>query len=443
MSQPPHDNTPSDPDAPRDDSDAPKSPRDEAASDPRGDSADAPERAGDEAPAAQGPRDDASGGPADPATGAEELESADASGEDLPDPASPGEEPSDEDAAGEQRAGDDYALAETGDAEDQFDETYPGYDEAEYDYGDEDWQDEQFDGEHEDEWDDEWEDYEDYEYDEYEEEDWEDFEEEEEEDDGQEKMTLIEHLEELRKRLILAALGLAGGVAVALALSPKIIAILSAPLKDVTTGDSGLITTAVVDPFSMYLRISLYIGIIIASPWLFTQAWLFIAAGLYEEEKRYVRWAVPFSAALFIGGALFFLLVVSHPILKFFHYFSTQVMGVKFMITLKNHITFMTNMMIVFGLCFQTPIAVLLLAKMGLVTVHTLHKYRRYVIVVMFIVAAFCTSPSPLDQAALALPMWLLYELGVIMAYFMVERPRRREEAAYQAQLAAEEQERA
>ncbi len=321
----------------------------------------------------------------------------------------------------------------------------PGAEEEDaYDYGE---YDESYDYEHGDD-----DDYaaEDHDH----EQEYEDYDEEEEEEEdegekaGQKKMTLVEHLDELRTRIIYSLLGLVVGVALTLIFGSRIIEILSAPLKDVALAyatrtaattqaimDDIIITTDMVDPFMMYLKMSLYVGIMIASPWIFTQAWLFVAAGLYEHERRYVRWAVPFSVGLFVIGAVFFLKVISYPILTFFFYFSREFLGVAPKITLKNHLTFMTNMMLVFGLCFQTPVAVLLLAKMGLVTVKSLNRYRKYVIVVMFIIAAFCTSPSPIDQIALALPMWLLFELGVVLAYFLVEKKRRAEDEQDEAEL--------
>jgi len=325
---------------------------------------------------------------------------------------------------------------------DEYGEDYYG---DEYDYGEDyDYESEQWEEDQGEDEDGEWE-YVD-EADEGEDEDgeWEYVDEEEEQDededeDGMRKMTLVEHLDELRMRIIRAVIGLAVGMGIALALSPQIIDILCAPFHEIAkAGQANLVTTGHIDPFLMYLKMALYVGIIISAPWLFYQIWMFISAGLYSHERRYVKLAVPFSAGLFIIGALFFLVYISPLLLGFFYVFSTKVMGVKPMITLQKHITFMTNMMLVFGICFQMPIAVLLLGKMGLVTVKTLNRYRKHVIVAILIIAAFTTSPSPLDQIALAIPMWMLYELGVVLVYFLVERKRRKEEEAEAAEEAAE-----
>jgi sec-independent protein translocase protein TatC len=159
---------------------------------------------------------------------------------------------------------------------------------------------------------------------------------------------------------------------------------------------------------------------------------MFVSAGLYKHERKYITYAVPFSASLFIAGAMFFLFYISPMILKAFFLFNKWFgQGqLQALVKINNHVTFMTNMMMVFGFCFQMPIAVLLLGKMGLVTVKSLGRYRRYVIVGILILAAFVTSPSPLDQIALAIPMWLLFELGVLLVYLLVDRKRRAEDAA-------------
>lgn len=343
-----------------------------------------------------------------------------------------------------------FAEAAPGGGEAGSDEAnQPGQDDSdrnEYGQYEEDWQESEGENQQSDE--DYWPDKEqdeyqdDYEYgqgheddnpdeygDEYEDDEYEDEDEDDDEDDGERKMTLVEHLDELRSRIIRALLGLLIGMGIALAISPQAIKIINQPFYDVA-GKQNLITIDMVKPFILYLRISLYMGILIASPWIFYQVWMFVAAGLHRHERKYVVYAVPFSAALFVAGSLFFLFYISPMLLAFFYAFARDWMGVETKITLDNHITFMTNMMMVFGFCFQMPIAVLLLAKMGLVTVKTLNRYRKHVIVGILILAAFATSPSPLDQIALALPMWALYEVGVLLAYFLVERKRRAEDAA-------------
>lgn len=247
-------------------------------------------------------------------------------------------------------------------------------------------------------------------------------------------MTLGEHLEELRRRLIYAMLGLLVGMVVALVFGRQILAILESPYRRVMTRyglDPKLSVLQSQAGFLIYLRVALISGMIFASPWIFYQLWKFVAAGLYRRERRVVMRAVPFSAALFVAGAIFFLLVVSERLLTFFTLFNNW-LGVKAIVTQKDHIRFMTTLMLVFGLGFQTPLVVFVLGKVGIVSLKTLRRYRRHVIVMFLIVAAFATSPSPIDQIALALPMWLLYELGILLVW-MSKRKEAREQVAWEA----------
>ena len=231
-------------------------------------------------------------------------------------------------------------------------------------------------------------------------------------------MSVGEHLDELRRRLIYAILGLVLATAGMLYFGRELIGILSAPYLTILA-EKGMqarpAVFTVTDAFLTYFRASLLAGLILASPWIFYQLWQFIATGLYPREKRLIHWAAPLSAGLFVLGSLFFLIIVSYPMLRFFMAF-TLWMDLEPVIRLRELIAFMTNLMLVFGLAFQTPILVVLLARTGLVSTRTMSRYRRHVIVAMLILAALVTSPSPVDQIALALPMWLLYELGLLLA---------------------------
>jgi sec-independent protein translocase protein TatC len=240
------------------------------------------------------------------------------------------------------------------------------------------------------------------------------------------RMTFGEHLEDLRRRLIYALVGMAVSLAVCLIFGRQILTMLVYPYNRVmgqSGGDASLSILSVSGGLMLYFRVCLYSALVLGAPWVLYHLWMFVSVGLYEREKRYVKRSMPFSAVLFVGGALFFVFVVSLPILGFFHAFNAWI-GVKEIITLDNHIHFMTNMMLVFGLGFQTPLVVFVLVKVGLVSLGTLNHYRRHVVVGILIFAALFTSPSPLDMILLAIPMWLLYELGVLLAYFSVGRKR-------------------
>jgi len=240
----------------------------------------------------------------------------------------------------------------------------------------------------------------------------------------QTRMSLGDHLEELRRRIFYALGGLAVATAVSLIFGRRLLQLLKAPYLRVLAENDIVAPPAaftVTDGFFTYFRVSLLAGILAASPWIFYHLWRFVSAGLYPREKRYVHLAVPFCAGLFLCGAVCFLTVVSYPMLRFFMVFTIK-LDLAPVIRLKELSRFMTSLMLVFGLAFQTPVVVFVLARVGLVEIATLRKYRRHVIVAMLILGAALTSPSPVDQVALAVPMWLLYELGILLARIAAAR---------------------
>ena len=195
--------------------------------------------------------------------------------------------------------------------------------------------------------------------------------------------------------------------------------------------DRRLQVIGVPDAFTAYMKISLISGLILTCPWVFYQLWMFVAAGLYEHERKYVRSAVPFSAALFIIGALFFLFVIAKISLNFFLYFG-DLLGVASNWTLQKYVSFVTMLMLVFGLAFQTPIAIFILARTGLVELATLRKVRKYVFLSVFIISAAVTPPDVISQVTLALPLYALYEVGMILAKIANKKAekKRQEESA-------------
>ena len=247
-----------------------------------------------------------------------------------------------------------------------------------------------------------------------------------EQEEGGPKMTLVEHLEELRYRLFRALAGLVVGMAATAVFGKWLIEVMRRPYITVMVNHNlkpDLHAQGLVTAVAMYFKIALISGLVVSAPWVFYHLWQFVGAGLYRREKKYIHYAVPSSAGLFILGAMFFFFVVSERIFSFLIGF-TLWLELKPWFLFDNYVSFVTRMMLVFGLGFQTPLVVFLLGKMGLVTVKTLNKYRRHVIVLMLVIAALCTSPSPVDQILLAIPMWLLYELGVLLVWLLVERKR-------------------
>ncbi len=178
----------------------------------------------------------------------------------------------------------------------------------------------------------------------------------------------------------------------------------------------SLISLAPAEAFMAYMKIAMIAGLILTCPWVFYQLWMFVAAGLYPKERQYIYKAVPFSAALFVIGALFFLFCIALVTLKFFLLFGDSV-NVASQWTLQKYISFTTTLMLVFGLAFQTPIAVFILVRVGVVSIKTLRSYRKYVLLGLAVVSAVATpSPDPFSMLALLFPLYGLYELGIIMS---------------------------
>jgi len=235
-------------------------------------------------------------------------------------------------------------------------------------------------------------------------------------------MSLGDHLEELRMRLIRALLGLGFGAVICLVLCSKIIAFVERPYIDVMGAEARLQILAPAEGFISYIKIALISGLILSSPWVFYQIWMFVAAGLYPHERRYVHLATPFSATLFVTGALFFVFVVAPLTLGFLVKFNKSVLGVDSNFTFANYISFITMLMLIFGIAFQTPIAIFFLNRTGLVSIEGLRRSRKYVLLSIFVVAAMATPPDPISQVTLAVPLYALFELGILLSWFSSRR---------------------
>jgi sec-independent protein translocase protein TatC len=169
--------------------------------------------------------------------------------------------------------------------------------------------------------------------------------------------------------------------------------------------------------FVSYMRISLIAGLIVASPWVFYQLWMFVAAGLYPQERKYVYMTIPFSILLFIAGALFFMFVVAPLCLKFLVKFNEVILGATSAFTFQKYVGFVTTLMLVFGLAFQTPIAIVGLNKAGIVSLDALKRSRKYTMLGIVIMSAVVTPPDVISQITLSIPLYFLFELAILLCW--------------------------
>ncbi|GEM_PF-263467 len=234
-------------------------------------------------------------------------------------------------------------------------------------------------------------------------------------------MTLQEHLIEFRSRLVKSILAIFAGMIVGFIFAGRVFNHMLAIIHSVN-GNSQVIQTEATEGFMTYFKIALYIGVVVASPILFYQIVRFMAPGLLPHELKYLLWGIPLSSALFISGVLFANAVVIPSFLKFLVNFSFGFIGT-FTVTANNFLTFFIKISIGMGLIFQLPAFLFLLAKIGVVNIDKLRRWRRYAFLICTIVgAAISPTPDPFNMMLVALPMYALYEVGAIASYFA--RPR-------------------
>ena len=175
------------------------------------------------------------------------------------------------------------------------------------------------------------------------------------------------------------------------------------------------------ESFLVFLKTSLFFGLILSSPWVLYQIWTFIAAGLYQNEKKYIHAVVPISAILFITGSVFFMWVIAPIMMGFFSKFD-QMLGFVSKWSPQYYISLVLTLTLVFGCAFQMPIAVVFANLMGLVSIETLAKVRRFVLLGLLVVSAVATPPDFVSQIALAGPLYILYEGSIIFCRILRHR---------------------
>ena len=231
--------------------------------------------------------------------------------------------------------------------------------------------------------------------------------------------TLISHLLELRDRLLRSV------IAVFIAFVPlaffqnEMFTLIARPLIDKLPEGTSLIATSVVAPFMAPLKLSLIGALFVAMPYVLYQVWAFIAPGLYKHERRFALPLLLSSIVLFYTGVAFAYFVVFPLMFKFLA--STTPVGVKMMTDISSYLDFVLLLFFAFGVAFEVPVATVLLVATGMVKIETLKANRGYVILGIFIVAAFLTPPDAVSQCFMAVPMYVLYEFGIVFARFLVK----------------------
>ncbi len=225
--------------------------------------------------------------------------------------------------------------------------------------------------------------------------------------------TFVSHLIELRDRLLRAVVGLLIAFLALFPFANKIYALLAAPMIDKLPEGTHMIATAVVTPFFVPLKVAMMAAFIISLPHTLYQLWMFIAPGLYAHEKKLMLPAIVMSSCLFICGMAFAYFLVFPVVFTFI--LSSAPDGVAVMTDIAEYLDFVMTLFLAFGFAFEVPILVVLMAHFGWVTTKQLKEMRGYVIVGAFILAAIFTPPDIISQFMLAVPLWLLYEVGVVV----------------------------
>jgi len=237
-------------------------------------------------------------------------------------------------------------------------------------------------------------------------------------DSEQGQESFLSHLVELRNRLVWSLIAVVVVFVCRVPWAKDIYHLLSEPMLAQLPKGGRMIATEITSPFFIPFKVTFLAAVVIALPILLYQTWAFVAPGLYAHEKRLVAPLVIASTLLFLCGMAFAYFLVFPTVFRVMQAFTPA--GVEWMPDIGTYLSFVTNMFLAFGVTFEVPIVVILLVRMGVVSVKKLRQIRPYVIVCAFIVAAVVTPPDVTSQVLLALPLCLLYEVGLVVASLMV-----------------------
>ena len=240
--------------------------------------------------------------------------------------------------------------------------------------------------------------------------------------------TFISHLVELRDRILRAILAV---IAVFLCLfywAKDLYALLAKPLLAALPAGGQMIATDVVGVFLVPVKVAFLVAFVIALPYVLYQVWAFVAPGLYANEKRLVLPLVVASSVLFLVGMSFAYFLVFPMVFQFMASVAPE--GVAWMTDIDKYLSFVLTTFIAFGVTFEVPVVVIVLVRVGVISIDKLKEIRPYVIVGAFVIGAIFTPPDVISQVMLALPLWFLYELGILLARFVGKSSAAAEEGA-------------
>ncbi|MBN1880642.1 MAG: twin-arginine translocase subunit TatC [Deltaproteobacteria bacterium] len=240
-------------------------------------------------------------------------------------------------------------------------------------------------------------------------------------------MSILEHLEELRSRLLKIIVAAALGFAACYWKAEDIYGYIMQPLVDTLPEGTHLIYTGVTEGFFTYLKVGLLAGVFLVSPYIMYQIWAFISPGLYKKERTILIPVAIISAVLFVGGACFGYFVVFPWGFKFLiGNYASEV--IKPLPSIKEYLSLAAKLLIAFGVVFEMPLATLVLARLGLVNHRMMLKYSRYALLGIFVVGAMLTPPDVVTQLMMAGPLIILYGVSILVAYFFGKKPAEIEE---------------
>lgn len=229
-----------------------------------------------------------------------------------------------------------------------------------------------------------------------------------------EKQPFFSHLKELRDRLLVCIVAVAVAFVLTYYFKERLFDILMQPFVRVMPAKSSFIFTGITEAFLTYFKISVVAALFLAAPVILYEFWMFVAPGLYEKEKKYVYPFIFFGSLCFLCGALFCYFIVMPNIYGFFVSYAREL--VTPMPDLKEYMGLTLKLLIMFGFIFELPLLAFYLARAGIIRASTLRKKRRYAILSVFIVSAVITPPDVVSMILIALPLWGIYELGILIA---------------------------